>query len=173
MKVLLEEKEIKSLIKELANKIRPYYETDEGKNLVVIPIMKGAIFFAADLLRELNLICSEIDFIRLASYQGNKSSGKVQMVEDITSKLEGKDILVIDEILDTGRTLNFLFDYLKKQNPKSLRSVCLLDKKECRIAPFEADFVGKVIPNHFVVGYGLDYEECYRTLPYIGIYEGD
>lgn len=175
MKVLFSESDIKSFNEKIAQDIRNHYKSEDGSNLVVLSILKGALFFAVDLLRELDYPKCSLEFIRLSSYHGGtESSGLVQIHGEIKENLTNKDILVLDEIIDTGRTLKFLNDYLQKKfSPKSVKFACLLDKKECRKIEFNADFIGKEIPNHFVVGYGLDLNEHYRTLSTINIYESE
>ncbi len=152
---------IQSKIREIAKTISAQYK---DKNLVMVGILKGAFIFLADLVRELS-IPVEIDFIRLASY-GTKaeSSGSVQLTKDIELPLEGKDVVIVEDIVDTGYTLEFLVDHLKKKNPRSVKVCALVDKSERRTCPVKIDFTGFKIPRGFLVGYGLDFSEKFRYL---------
>ena len=153
---------IEKRVKELAAAISRDYE---GKELFVIGILKGAFIFMADLIRSLTIPC-RVDFVRLASYgAGQASSGKVVMTNDIETSIKDRDILIVEDVIDTGLSLSFLVDWLKERNPRSLKVCVFLDKKARRKAPFEADYVGFTIDDRFVVGYGLDYNEKARFLP--------
>jgi hypoxanthine phosphoribosyltransferase len=133
--------------------------------LIVIGILKGAFIFMADLIREISIPC-RVDFARLASYgDGSESSGKVVMTKDIETSIKDKDILIVEDILDTGLTMQYFVDWLKERNPKSLRICVFLDKRKRRKVSFEADYVGFTIEDGFVVGYGLDFNEMYRFTP--------
>ena len=134
-------------------------------------ILKGAILFASDLLRSLEYSKCRIEFVRVSSYHGNSSSGKIKLHYPIECDLKDQRVLVIDEIFDTGTTAQYLKDFLQTHQPAEIMFTCLLDKKVCRKINFEADFVGKEIPNQFVIGYGLDFNENYRNLSEIKIYE--
>lgn len=160
--VLYPREVIEKRVKELAVAISRDYE---GKELIVIGILKGAFIFMADLIRCLSIPC-RVDFVRLASYgAGASSSGKVVMTKDIETSIKDRDILIVEDIVDTGLTLSFLVDWLKERNPRTIRVCAFLDKRKRRQAPFEADYVGFVIDDGFIVGYGLDFNEKARFLP--------
>ncbi len=165
-KILLSADEIKKIVSELAEKINADFK---GQPTVAIVLLKGSMFFAADLMRELTMPVS-LDFMKLSSY-GNEtnSSGIVKILLDTSVELEGKNLLIIEDIVDSGRTLLKVQNMLKDRSPKCVRICTLLDKPDRREADVYVDYVGSVIPNEFVVGYGLDYAEQYRNLPYIGI----
>ena len=153
---------IQKRVRELAGQISKDYD---GRELIIIGVLKGAFIFMADLIREISIPC-RIDFTRLASYgTGSDSSGKVVMTKDIETSIKGKDILIVEDILDTGLTLQYLVDWLKERNPQSLKICVLLDKRKRRKVSFEADYVGFTIDDGFVVGYGLDFNEKYRFSP--------
>lgn len=165
-KVLLSEAQLKNRIAELGKEIAEDYK---DKNLVMISILKGAVLFVADLIRAVD-IHTEIDFMGVSSFQGGvKSSGAVKIVKDLDISLEGRDLLIVEDILDSGRTLEYISDILRSRGPNSLRICTLLDKPSCRQSSIVADYVGFVIPDEFVVGFGLDYAEKYRNLPFIGV----
>ena len=149
-------------VKELAALISKDYE---GRELIVIGILKGAFIFMADLIRSLSIPC-QVDFARIASYGSRSvSSGKVIMMKDIEMSIKGKDILIVEDIVDTGITLSYFVEWLKERNPRSLKVCAFLDKRGRRKVPFEADYVGFTIEDGFVVGYGLDFDEKARFLP--------
>ena len=153
---------IQKRVRELAGQISKDYA---GRELIIIGILKGAFIFMADLIREISIPC-RIDFTRLASYgDGSDSSGKVVMTKDIETSIKGRDILIVEDILDTGLTLQYLVGWLKERNPDSLKICVLLDKRKRRKVSFEADYVGFTIDDGFVVGYGLDFNEKYRFSP--------
>lgn len=161
---LLSREQIDSIVKDLADRISKDYGHRE---LVLICVLKGAFMFLSDLIRHLR-IPVQVDFVRLASYgTGIKSSGRVEITKDIEISIEGKDVLVIEDIVDSGRTVRFLKDRLALSNPRSVKVCTLLDKKARREVKMEADYVGKEIDNLFVVGYGIDFNEAYRNLPEI------
>lgn len=139
-----------------------------GRSLTVLTICNGAMIFAADLVRAIDLPM-ELDSILIASYAGTSSTGTFSLRSELKTVLTGKDVLVVDDILDTGRTLSHLRDLLSGQCPASLKFCVLCDKRERREVDFEADYVGMVIPDRFVVGYGMDHDEFYRNLPYLGL----
>lgn len=164
--VLLTKEEIEAVVKELGKKITEDYK---GKNLFLITVLKGAVVFLGDLMRAIEMPC-EIEFMVLSSYgSGTTSTGSVKIVKDIDLPLEGKDVLVVEDILDTGFTLSFLLDLLKSRNPNSIEICTLLDKPDRRKVEISAKYTGRKIPDEFVVGYGLDYDEKYRNLPFIGV----
>lgn len=153
---------IQNRVQELANQISVDYA---GRELIVIGILRGAFIFMADLIREISVPC-KIDFARIASYgAGAESSGKVVMTKDIETSISGRDILIVEDIVDTGLTLQYLTCWLKERNPRSLKVCAFLDKRKRRKIFFEADYVGFTIDDGFVVGYGLDFNEQYRYLP--------
>ncbi len=165
-KVLIDEETLKAKVSELGAQISKDYE---GKNLLVVGILKGSVIFMADLLREITIPC-EIDFMSVSSYgNGVKSSGVVKIVKDLDINLEGKDILIVEDILDSGKTLHHLRELLSSRNPKSFKICTLLDKPERREADISADYSGFSVPNEFVVGYGLDFNEEYRNIPFVGV----
>lgn len=164
--VLLTEEEIKKIVKRLGEQITKDYE---GKNLLVVSILKGSVMIMADLLREIKLDC-KIDFMAVSSYgSGTRTSGSVKIIKDLSIDLSGYDILLVEDILDSGVTLSNLKELLMLRKPASLKICAFLDKPERRKADIVADYKGASIPDEFVVGYGLDYDEKYRNLPYVGI----
>ena len=164
--VLITEDELKAKIKELAARIRADYE---GKDLVLVGVLKGAVMFMVDLARAVQLPL-EVDFMAVSSYGAStESSGVVRIIKDLDSSIEGRDILVVEDIVDTGLTLKYIKDNLLTREPASLRICALLNKLKERKADVEIDYVGFELPDRFVVGYGLDYAENYRNLPFIGV----
>jgi hypoxanthine phosphoribosyltransferase len=158
-KILFSRTAIQKRVQELASQISSDYA---GRELVVIGILKGAFIFMADLVREISIPCN-IDFVRVASYgASSESSGKVVMTKDIETSIKGRDILIVEDIIDTGLTLQYLVNWLKERNPNSLKICVFLDKRKRRKVSFEADYVGFTIDDGFVVGYGLDFNEQYR-----------
>ena len=164
-KVLIPEDELKRICKKLGEQISRDYE---GKNLLLVSVLKGAVVFLSDLLREITCDC-RIDFMAVSSYSGTKSTGFVKFKKDLDISPEGCDILIVEDILDSGVTLAYLKNILADRNAASIKICALLDKPENRKADIKADYVGAVIPDEFVVGYGLDYDEKYRNLPYVGV----
>ena len=165
-RVLLSEEQIAEKVKEIGAQITKDYE---GEKLLIITILKGSVIFAADLLREIK-IPVEIDFMCLSSYgKGSASSGVVNIVKDLNDPIEGKNVLIIEDILDSGNTLSHLVKLLETRNPKSIKIATLLDKPDRRVAHVDVAYKGFSIPDEFVVGYGLDYAESYRNLPFVGI----
>ena len=166
LRVLYSEEELEAKCAELGAQISKDYE---GKNLLLVSVLKGAVVFMTDLMRHITVPCS-IDFMVVSSYGGGvKTSGVVKIVKDLDADLAGKDLLIVEDILDTGMTLHYLKQLLQDRNPNSIRIATLLDKPERRRAAVRADYVGYQVPDEFVVGYGLDYDEKYRNLPYVGI----
>lgn len=165
-KILYSQEDIAKTVKKLGMQISKDYE---GKNLLMVSILKGAVVFMTDLMREITVPC-RIDFMAVSSYGNDtKSSGVVKIIKDLDINLEGYDVLIVEDILDTGRTLNYIRKILMERHPNSIRICTLFDKKERRAVPIDADYFGMPVPNEFIVGYGLDYQEKYRTLPYIGV----
>lgn len=165
-RVLLSEEDLKEIVKRLGAEITADYE---GKKLVLVSVLKGSVIFMADLMREIKIPCT-IDFMSVSSYgSGTKTSGVVKIVKDLdTDVVEGADLLIVEDILDSGVTLEYLIKILSARNPKSVKICTLLDKPERRKANVKADYAGAQIPDAFVVGYGLDFDEKYRNLPFIG-----
>ena len=168
-RVLVSEEELHQINARLGAQITADYA---GKNLLVVGILKGSVLFMADLIREIQLPC-KLDFLAVSSYGGDtRSSGVVKIVKDIDIELEDYDVLLVEDILDSGRTLSYVCDMLRTRHPASIRVATLLDKPDRRVVnDFEVDYTGFVIPDKFVVGYGLDYDQRYRNLPYIGFVE--
>ena len=165
-KVLFSEEELKNRVAELAAMIQQDYE---GKEIMLIGVLRGSFVFMADLCRAIDLPCT-LDFMSVSSYgKGTTSNGQVQITRDLSSDITGKHIIVVEDILDSGNTLSYLLKLLEQRNPASIRLCTLLDKPERRVKPVEVHYSGFTIPDAFVVGYGLDYAEKYRNLPYIGI----
>ncbi len=163
--VLFSEEELKQICKRLGEEITRDYQ---GKNLLVVSVLKGAVVFMADLLREIKCDC-QIDFIAVSSYSGTKTTGVVKFKKDLDIDPDGMDILIVEDILDSGVTLSYLSSVLMGRNANSIKICTLLDKPANRRADIKADYVGKEVPDAFIIGYGLDYNEKYRNLPYIGI----
>ena len=166
LRVLLSEDEIREKVRELGGKITADYK---NSNLMLVTVLKGAVVFLADLMRQID-VPAEIDFMVVSSYgSGVKSSGVVKIVKDLDVPLAGKDILIVEDILDSGNTLYFLKNYFLTKGAKSVTVVTLLDKPARRVKPITADLAGFEVPDEFVVGYGLDYAQQYRNMPYIGV----
>ncbi len=162
LRVLIPDSRVKTRLKQLAKEIRRDFPTE---TLHLIGVLKGSVFFLTDLARELGGEVS-FDFLSVSSYgHGTDSTGEVKLVKDLDVSIEGKTVIVVEDILDTGLTLKYLLRFFEEKKPKLLRVVVLLDKLERRIAEVRADYTGFVIPNEFVVGYGLDFDERYRNLP--------
>lgn len=164
IKILIPEEKIKKRVTELAKKISNDYR-NKGK-LLIVGILKGSTIFLSDLVRELDIDC-EIDFISIRSYDGKNSSGVVQLILDLYDNPVGKNILIVEDIVDTGRTLKFLKENLLTRKAKSVKICVLLNKIGRRKTKVKIDYKGFDVPNKFIVGYGLDYDEQYRNLPYI------
>ncbi|MBR5559392.1 MAG: hypoxanthine phosphoribosyltransferase [Oscillospiraceae bacterium] len=164
--VWINEEELQQKVKELGAKISEDYK---DKNLLMVSVLKGSIVFMADLMRAIT-VPAAIDFMAVSSYgAGTKSSGVVRILKDLDTIVEGYDLLLVEDILDSGNTLSYLRELLSDRHPKSIRIATLLDKPSRRVADIKADYVGFEIRDEFVVGYGLDYNEVYRNLPFIGI----
>lgn len=174
--VLVTEEQLKAKVAELGAQISRDYA---GKDLLLVSILKGAVVFMADLMRAVTIHCS-IDFMVVSSYGGTntQTTGLVKIVKDLDADLTGRDVLIVEDVLDTGVTLSHLVPMLKMRNPNSVRICAILDKPARRKTDIAADYRGFEVPDAFVVGYGLDYDEKYRNLPYVGvlkpeIYEGE
>ncbi len=169
IRVLIPEKDVAARIEEMGRQISEDYE---GKQVHLICVLKGGVFFMCELAKKITVPVS-LDFMSVSSYgDGTSSNGVVRIVKDLDESLEGKDVLVVEDIIDSGRTLSYLLEILEKRKPKSMRLCTLLDKPDRRVRDVKVDYVGFEIPDEFVVGYGLDYAQKYRNLPYIGIVDG-
>ena len=167
-KVLIDESEIKKRVKELGKEISEDYQ---DKIPVLVSVLKGGIIFLSDLMRELSVL-HEVDFMSVSSYNGGtESSGVVRILQDLSINIEGKDVIIIEDIVDSGMTLDYIRHILLARHPKSLRICTLLDKRVARKIAVPIDYVGFEIPDEFVIGYGLDYGEKYRNLPYVAVME--
>ncbi|MBQ6697388.1 MAG: hypoxanthine phosphoribosyltransferase [Lachnospiraceae bacterium] len=170
VRVHLSEEEVNKRIREIGEQISKDYE---GKELHMICVLKGGTFFMCELAKRITVPVS-LDFMAVSSYGGDtKSSGVVKIVKDLDESIMGKNVLVVEDIVDSGRTLSYLLEMLKERQPASLRLCTLLDKPDRRVVQVPVDYTGFQIPDEFVVGYGLDYAQRYRNLPYIGIVEFD
>ena len=169
IRVLLTEEEVNKKISEVAAQINKDYE---GKEVHLICILKGGVFFTCELAKPLTIPVS-LDFMSVSSYgSGTKSSGVVKIIKDLDEPLEGKNVIIVEDIIDSGRTLAYLIEVLKQRNPKNIELCTLLDKPERRVKKqVQVKYTCFTIPDEFVVGYGLDYDQKYRNLPYIGVVE--
>jgi len=158
---MISEEEIKQRVCELGRQISADYK---GKNVLAVGVLKGSVIFMSDLVREMEGVHVEIDFLSVSSYQGTQSTGSVRVLHDLTQSIEDVHVLIVEDILDTGNTLHYLTDMLKARKPASMKLVALLDKPERRKADISLDYQGFQIPDEFVVGYGLDYDGYYRNL---------
>ena len=165
--VLLSEEQIKARIKELGAILSAEYA---GKDPVVVGVLKGVVVFYADMIRELNVPC-QMDFMWISSYAGTNSTGTMQVKRDVSVDIKGRHVLILEDIFDTGHSLDFTYHHLLSKEPASLKICTLLDKPSRRDprVTLQPDYVGFTVPNAFVVGYGLDYNEHYRNLPYVGV----
>lgn len=168
VKVLVTEEEVKNTVKRLGAEITAFYRQRDS-DLLVIGLLRGSFVFMADLVREIKLPLM-IDFMTLSSYgDGTTSTGDVKVVLDLDTSIEGRDVLIVEDIVDTGNTFSKVIRMLQNRNPRSLKVCTFLNKPVCRIKEVEIDFCGVDIPDEFAVGYGLDYAQEYRNLPYIGV----
>ena len=169
VKVLVPEEDVAKRIKELGEQISKDYA---GKQVHLICVLKGGVFFMCELAKRITVPVS-MDFMCVGSYgDGTKSSGVVRIAKDLDESIEGKDVLIVEDIIDSGNTLYYLMDVLQRRKPASLHLCTLLDKPDRRVKDVKVDYTGFEIPDEFVVGYGLDYAQKYRNLPYIGVVEG-
>lgn len=169
IKVLITEEEIDQKVRELGKKISEDYA---GKQVHLICVLKGGAFFMCELAKRITVPVS-MDFMSVGSYgDGTQSTGVVRIAKDLDETIEGKDVLIVEDIVDSGNTLYYLMQVLSKRNPASMRLCTLLDKPDRRVKDVKSDYFGFVIPDEFVVGFGLDYAQKYRNLPYIGVVEG-
>lgn len=170
IRVLLSEEEVDKRIKELGEQISKEFA---GEEVHLICVLRGSIFFTCELAKRITVPVT-IDFMQVSSYGSQTlSSGKIKMIKELDDSIMGKNVIVIEDIIDTGRTLSYLLNMLQEKKPKELRLCTLLDKPERRVVDVHVDYTGFEIPDEFVVGYGLDYAQKYRNLPYIGIVEFD
>ena len=164
--ILISEEQLDEMVERLGKQISEDYR---GKNLLLVSILKGSVVVMADLMRAITVPCG-IDFMVVSSYgAGTESSGAVKIIKDLDIPLENYDVLIVEDILDSGITLSYLRDILLRRNPGSIKICTLFDKPERRKANIKADYIGCEVPNAFIVGYGLDYNEKYRNLPYVGV----
>ena len=165
LEVLISEAKIEKRLNELAKDIMKEYKDED---IVFVGVLKGAATFMVELAKRIKNSV-EFEFIQAKSYEGEESTGKIEMVQDLTGKIEGKNVVIIEDIIDTGRTLEYLKHHLQEFNPKSLKICTLLSKPSRRVIDLDVDYIGFSIPDEFVIGYGLDYNQRYRNLPYIGV----
>jgi hypoxanthine phosphoribosyltransferase len=164
--ILLDSETVANRVAELAAQLSADYA---GRDPVLVSVLKGSIIFLADLMRAMELPTS-IDLMEVSSYgAGTESSGQVRIIKDLSNPIQGRHVIVVEDIIDTGLTLNYLLHYLADKRPASISIVCLLDKPARRLAEIPIDYVGFTIPDRFVIGYGLDFDERYRNLPYVGV----
>lgn len=165
-KVLFDENKISELVKKVGKQISEDYK---GKKLLLVSVLKGSVVFMADLMRAIEIPC-EIDFMVVSSYgSGTRTSGKVRIIKDLGIDIKGYDVILVEDILDSGVTLSTLKQMLESREPASIKICTFFDKPERRIADITADYIGSIVPDEFVVGYGLDYDEKFRNLPYVGV----
>ena len=164
-RVLLTEEQIHSRIQELGQELAGEYE---GKHPIFVGILKGVVLFFSDMVRAIPIDC-QFDFMCVSSYKGTQSTGTINVKMDLSADIAGRHVVILEDIIDSGLTLKHTVEYLKTKGPASVRICTLLDKPDRRMADIQADYVGFTIPNEFVVGYGLDYDEAYRNLPYVGV----
>ena len=169
MNVLINETRIQKRLDEMAKEIDKDYE---GKEIILIGVLKGSVVFMVELAKRLKTKV-QFEFIEVSSYEGTESSGRVKIVKDIRNNIEGKDVLIIEDIIDTGTTLAFLKEYFMLRKPNSLKIATLLSKPSRRTKELNVEYIGFKIEDRFVVGYGLDYNQNYRNLPYIGYVESE
>ena len=166
--VLINEQDVNAKIKEIAEQISKDYE---GKEITLICILKGSVFFVCELAKRITVPVT-LDFMSVSSYgSGTESSGRVKIVKDLDESIEGRDILIVEDIIDSGRTLSHLMTLLSARKPNSIKLCTLLDKPDRRVVSVDVDYTCFEIPDEFVVGYGLDYDQKYRNLPYVGVVE--
>lgn len=169
LNVLISEEKLNNRIKEIAQEISNEYRE---KEIVLVCILKGAVYFTVELSKNIKDSSVILDFMKVSSYgEGTQTTGNVELKIDLSTNIENKNVIIVEDIIDSGYTLNYLYDYLKSKNPKTLKICVLLDKKERREKDINVDYTGFEIENKFVVGYGLDYADKYRNLPYVGYIE--
>lgn len=168
-KTLVSREELKSMCERLGRQISHDYA---GKEIVLICVLKGGVVFLTDLMREIDLPLT-IDFMSVSSYSGTKSTGVVRIIKDVDQDIQGKHVLLIEDIVDTGLTLAHLKELLKTRNPASIAVCSAFDKPDCRQVEVDVEYIGCSLPNAFVVGYGLDYQQKYRNIPYVAVLADD
>lgn len=166
-KELISREQLEKRLFELAEQLDAYYQ---GKEIVALCVMRGSVYFAIELTLKMKTKM-QLEFITLSSYDGTESSGKINLVTDLRESIENKDVLIIEDIIDTGRTMSYLLEYLKSKNPRSLKLCVLADKPSRREIEVPIDYIGFEVPNKFIVGYGFDIDNYYRNIPYIGYIE--
>lgn len=166
-KVLIDEDSLNLRIKKLANIINEYYENEEGP-IILVGILKGSVMFMSELSKYIK-VDTNLEFMSVSSYEGTQSTGNIKILKDLDIDIQDKSVLVVEDIIDTGNTLLNLKNNLSKRNPKDIKIITLLDKPERREVEIKPDWYGFKIPNEFVVGFGLDYNQLYRNIPYIGV----
>lgn len=165
-RILISEAEINAMVKDIAAKINEDYK---GKSILLVGLLKGSVVFMADLMKELT-VDVKIDFMCVSSYgTSTESSGRVNIVKDVSQPVEGLDVLIVEDIIDSGNTLSFILKYFEAKGVNSVKICTLLSKPDRRVVEIPVDYIGAEIPDEFVIGYGLDYAENYRNLPYVGI----
>jgi len=164
-RVLITEEQVKRRVKELGEEISHDYKE---KDLVIVAVLRGAIVFLCDLIREISIPIT-LDFLSISSYSGQTQTGVVRILKDLDESIENRHVILVEDIIDTGLTLNYILKTLRARRPADIRVCALLDKKARRIVDVQIDYVGFEIPDEFVVGYGMDYDQRYRSLPFIGI----
>ena len=170
-KVLITEEEIRDAAKRLAAQIERDYEGED--EIIFVGLLKGSVQFMADLLKNIDMKCT-IDFMCVSSYgKGTKSTGRVNIIKDLSEPIDGKNVVIVEDIIDSGHTLSFITKYFAAKNAKSVRICTLLNKPSRREVEIDVDYIGFDVPDEFVVGYGLDYDQMYRNLPYIGVVKFD
>ena len=166
-KTLISQEDIQKRLYELANQLDKDYE---GKELVVICVMRGSVFFTVDLTMKMKTKI-KFEFLTISSYEGTESTGQIRLIQDLRESIEGKDVLILEDIVDTGRSMKYLLEYLNTKKPKTLKICVLANKTARREVEVPIDYIGFEVPNKFIVGYGFDIDNLYRNLPYIGYVE--
>lgn len=170
VKVVISEEEVNKRVKEMGEQISKDYA---GKSVHLVCVLRGGVYFMTELSKRITVPCT-IDFMSASSYgSGTESSGHIKINKDLDDPIEGKNVIVVEDIIDSGRTLSHLMDFLQSRNPESLALCTLLDKPDRRVVEVDVDYTGFTVPDLFIVGYGLDYDQKYRNLPYIGLVELD
>ncbi len=168
-KILISKEELENITKKLGEQISLDFK---GKTPVFIGLLKGCNPFLTDLLKNVTIPC-EVDYMKVSSYLGTESSGNITIVNDITTNIKGRNVIIVDDIVDTGRTTSLIKNLFEQRDAQSVTICCMLDKPEGRVVDVDVKYIGSTIPNLFVVGYGLDYNELYRNLPYIGVLKNE
>ncbi|MDF9867705.1 hypoxanthine phosphoribosyltransferase [Bacilli bacterium PM5-3] len=164
-KILINEEQIINRTKEIAMEINNDYK---GERITLVGLLSGSVPFLAELMKHIKVDC-EIDFMDVSSYRGTQSTGEVRILKDLTKPIDSTNVIIVEDIIDTGKTLKVVKEILENRGTKSLKIATLLDKPEGRVVECSADYIGFTIPNEFVIGFGLDYDELYRNLPYVGV----